>query len=244
MRFMKLGVFALAAIMLFSACDPSNKTKGGVIGGTAGAALGGLVGNLIAGKGDNKTSRTLFGAAIGGAVGTAAGVLIGNKMDKAKAAAAAVNNAEVETITDANGLEGVKVTFDSGILFATGKSDLSQTAKKSLDQFVANVLIPYSDTDVAIQGHTDNQGFKGVTDPSVNAQKTRDLSLQRASAVSSYLLGKGIGSQRITKVEGLGQDMPVADNSTKAGQQQNRRVEVYLYASKAMIDAANAGTLQ
>ena len=94
MRFMKLGVFALvfalAAIMLFSACDPSNKTKGGVIGGTAGAALGGLVGNLIAGKGDNKTSRTLFGAAIGGAVGTAAGVLIGNKMDKAKAAAAAV----------------------------------------------------------------------------------------------------------------------------------------------------------
>ena len=89
-----------------------------------------------------------------------------------------------------------------------------------------------------------NQGFKGVTDPSVNAQKNRDLSLQRASAVSSYLLGKGIGSQRITKVEGLGQDMPVADNSTKAGQQQNRRVEVYLYASKAMIDAANAGTLQ
>ena len=244
MRFMKLGVFALAAIMLFSACDPSNKTKGGVIGGTAGAALGGLVGNLIAGKGDNKTSRTLFGAAIGGAVGTAAGVLIGNKMDKAKAAAAAVNNAEVETITDANGLEGVKVTFDSGILFATGKSDLSQTAKNSLDQFVANVLIPYSDTDVAIQGHPDNQGFKGVTDPSVNAQKNRDLSLQRASAVSSYLLGKGIGSQRITKVEGLGQDMPVADNSTKAGQQQNRRVEVYLYASKAMIDAANAGTLQ
>ena len=225
MRFMKLGVFALAAIMLFSACDPSNKTKGGVIGGTAGAALGGLVGNLIAGKGDNKTSRTLFGAAIGGAVGTAAGVLIGNKMDKAKAAAAAVNNAEVETITDASGLEGVKVTFDSGILFATGKSDLSQT-------------------DVAIQGHTDNQGFKGVKDPSVNAQKNRDLSLQRASAVSSYLLGKGIGSQRITKVEGLGQDMPVADNSTKAGQQQNRRVEVYLYASKAMIDAANAGTLQ
>ena len=244
MRFMKLGVFALAAIMLFSACDPSNKTKGGVIGGTAGAALGGLVGNLIAGKGDNKTSRTLFGAAIGGAVGTAAGVLIGNKMDKAKAAAAAVNNAEVETITDANGLEGVKVTFDSGILFATGKSDLSQTAKNSLDQFVANVLIPYSDTDVSIQGHTDNQGFKGVKDPSVNAQKNRDLSLQRASAVSSYLLGKGIGSQRITKVEGLGQDMPVADNSTKAGQQQNRRVEVYLYASKAMIDAANAGTLQ
>ena len=244
MRFMKLGVFALAAIMLFSACDPSNKTKGGVIGGTAGAALGGLVGNLIAGKGDNKTSRTLFGAAIGGAVGTAAGVLIGNKMDKAKAAAAAVNNAEVETITDANGLEGVKVTFDSGILFATGKSDLSQTAKNSLDQFVANVLIPYSDTDVAIQGHPDNQGFKGVKDPSVNAQKNRDLSLQRASAVSSYLLGKGIGSQRITKVEGLGQDMPVADNSTKAGQQQNRRVEVYLYASKAMIDAANAGTLQ
>ncbi len=244
MKLMKLGAYALAAIMMLSGCGVNNATKGGVIGGTAGSAIGGLLGNITAGKHDNKTSRTAFGAVIGGVVGSAAGVLIGNKMDKAKEAAAAVANAQVEGITDANGLEAVKVTFDSGILFKTGSADLSSTAKASLDQFCSQVLVPYSDVDIAIQGHTDNTGFKGVSDPDVNAQKNKELSLSRANSVSSYLLGKGIGSTRIKAVEGLGQDMPVADNSTAAGKEQNRRVEVYMYASQAMINAAEAGTLQ
>lgn len=248
MKVSKVSIFTLAAAMLLSACGSvgnlSNQTKGGVIGGTSGAAIGALLGNITAPKHGNKTSRTLFGTAIGAAVGTGAGLLIGNKMDKAKAAAQAVQNATVETTTDANGYEAVKMTFDSGILFASGKADLTATAKSSLDQFANNVLIPYPDVDVAIQGHTDNTGFKGVTDPAVNAQKNQELSLQRAASVQTYLLTKGISASQIKYVEGYGQEYPVADNSTEYGKQQNRRVEVYLYPSESMIKAAEAGTLQ
>ena len=54
----------------------------------------------------------------------------------------------------------------------------------------------------------------------------------------------GAAADQIATVEGLGEANPVADNSTEAGREQNRRVEVYLYASQEMIDAANNGTLQ
>lgn len=248
MKISKIGIYALSVVMLVSSCGTvqnlNNTTKGGVIGGTSGAAIGALLGNLTAPKHGNKTSRTLFGTAIGAAVGTGAGLLIGKKMDKAKAAAQQVQNAKVEQVTDANGYEAVKMTFDSGILFATGKSNLTPAAKTSLSQFVNNVLIPYPDVDVAIYGHTDNQGFRGVTDPAVNAQKNRDLSLQRATEVTRYLLENGMAQTQIKYVEGLGQDQPVADNSTEYGKQQNRRVEVFLYPSESMIKAAEAGTLQ
>ena len=68
-------------------------------------------------------------------MGTGAGALIGKHMDKVKAKAAAVENAKVEEVTDANGLAAVKMSFDGGILFATNKADLNATSKKSLLQF-------------------------------------------------------------------------------------------------------------
>ena len=239
MKNLKFHAVALSAILLLSGCNANNTTKGGLIGAGGGAALGALVGNLI-GK---NTKGTVIGAAIGTAVGTTAGVLIGKKMDKAKAAAAAVANAEVSSVKDANGLDAVKVTFDSGILFQTGKSALSSTAKTNLAQFASNVLKVYTDCDVAIQGYTDNAGWKNST-AEQSAAKNQQLSLERANAVSSYLLSQGVSSSQIKSVEGLGESNPVADNSTAAGKAENRRVEVYLYASEAMINAANAGTLQ
>lgn len=236
---LKFSAILLSALLILPGCGASNATKGGLIGGGSGAALGAIVGNLI-GK---NAGGTLIGAAIGGAVGTGAGVLIGKKMDKAKAAAAAVENAEVESVTDANGLQAVKVTFDSGILFTTGSSALSSTAKSSLQQFATNVLKTNTDMDVSIQGYTDNQGWRNST-AAESTQKNQTLSLQRAQAVSTYLLSQGVGSSQIKSVEGLGESNPVADNSTAAGQEQNRRVEIYLYASEAMIQAAENGTLQ
>ena len=158
-------------------------------------------------------------------------------------AAAAVANAEVSSVKDANGLDAVKVTFDSGILFQTGKSALSSTAKTNLSQFANNVLKVYTDCDVAIQGYTDNAGWKNST-AEQSAAKNQQLSYERANAVSSYLLGQGVSRSQIKSVEGLGESNPVADNSIAAGKAENRRVEVYLYASEAMINAANAGTLQ
>lgn len=223
----KIISLLLCVGMLF-ACN--NTQKGAGIGAGGGAVLGGIIG-AIAGN-------TAIGAAIGGAVGAGAGAIIGKKMDKAKAEAEKVKNAQVETVKDNNGLEAVKVTFDSGILFATGKADLSATAKNSLAQF-ATVLKNNSDCDIAIQGYTDNSGFKGST-PAESAAKNQALSLDRAAAVSNYLKSLAVSNAQIKSVEGLGEANPVADNSTAAGKAQNRRVEVYMYASQKMINEAQA----
>jgi len=232
MKSMKTIAVCLCAAMVMAGCN--NMGKGAAIGAGGGAILGAIVGKIA--------GNTAVGAAVGGAVGAGAGALIGKKMDKAKAEAEAVQNAQVESVTDANGLQAVKVTFDSGILFTTGSSTLSQTAKNSLTQF-SNVLKNNADCDVAIQGYTDNAGWKNST-AEQSAQKNLTLSQQRADAVSNYLKSLGVSSTQIRSTMGYGESNPVADNSTAAGKAQNRRVEVYMYASQAMIQAAEAGTLQ
>ena len=128
----------------------------------------------------------------------------------------------------------MKVTFDSGILFATNKANLSADAQKNLAQF-AEVLKTYNDADVAIYGHTDNTGSLAVN---------QKLSKNRAEAVSDFLKSKGVAETQIKEVEGFDFQQPVASNDTKEGRAQNRRVEVFLYASDEMRAAAEAGTLK
>ena len=229
MKFMTLGM-CLAVLV---SCGTATK-NGALIGTGAGAALGAIIGKIA--------GNTAVGAAIGGAVGAGTGALIGKHMDKVKAQAQAVQNAQVESVTDANGLQAVKVTFDSGILFATGSSTLSATAKSSLAKF-AEVLKQNTDCDVAVQGYTDNAGWKNST-AEQSVQKNLNLSQQRAQAVTNYLNSLGVSNNQIRSTTGFGEANPVADNSTAAGKAQNRRVEVYMYASQAMIQAAEAGTLQ
>lgn len=228
----------LSACLVFSGCGMTNTAKGGLIGGGGGAALGALVGGVIGhGKG------AAIGAAVGTAVGAGAGVLIGEKMDKAAAQAEKIEGAEVEQVTDNNGLQAVKVTFDSGILFATGNAALSSSAKASLSKFANNVLNQNRDMDVTIYGYTDNQGWRNST-AEQSFQKNLNLSQERAQSVSSYLLGCGVSASQIKTVEGMGENNPIADNSTEAGRRENRRVEVYMYASQQMIQQAEAGTLR
>ncbi len=224
MKKMKTMILALCGGMVMMGCN--NLAKGTTIGAAGGALLGAVVGKIA--------GNTAVGAAVGTAVGAGTGAIIGKHMDKVKAQAEAVQNAQVEQITDANGLQGVKVTFDSGILFATNSSTLNAASKSSLSQF-ANVLKNNSDCDIAIFGHTDNTGSDAINNP---------LSVKRAQAVETYLKGQGVTAAQIKTVDGQGSTNPVADNSTAAGRQQNRRVEVYMYASQAMINAAEAGTLQ
>lgn len=228
----------LSGCLILSGCGMSNTAKGGLIGGGGGAALGALVGGL-AGKGKGAA----IGAAVGAAVGTGAGVLIGKKMDKAAAQAAEIEGAQVEQVTDNNGLQAVKVTFDSGILFNTSSSTLSTSAKASLSKFANNVLNQNRDMDVAIYGYTDNTGWKNSTREQ-SVQKNLELSQARAQSVSTYLMQCGAASTQIKAVEGMGESNPVADNNTAAGRQENRRVEVYMYASQQMIQQAEAGTLK
>ena len=228
MKKIKFFSIGLCFALVLAGCN--NTQKGAAIGAGGGAVLGAIVGKLA--------GNTAVGAAVGAAVGTGAGVIIGKKMDKAKAEAEAVKNAQVESVTDANGLAAVKVTFDSGILFSTGSSTLAASAKSSLQQF-ATVLKNNADCDIAIQGYTDNAGWKNST-AAQSVEKNKALSLDRATAVSSYLQSLGVSAAKLKSVEGLGEANPVADNSTEAGKAQNRRVEIYMYASQEMIKAAEA----
>jgi outer membrane protein OmpA-like peptidoglycan-associated protein len=228
-NFKSLMAVVLCGAMLLSSCSTTkNSTKGGLIGGAGGALLGAGIGALA---GHNAKSAAI-GAAVGGAVGAGAGVVIGKKMDKQKAELERIEGAKVETVTDANNLQAIKVTFDSGILFATGKSELNASSKSALLKF-ASTLKETPETDVTIYGHTDNKGSREINEK---------LSKQRADAVSNFLIANSILQSRLT-TQGKAYDEPVADNATEAGRAQNRRVEVFITANKEMIEKAEEGTL-
>lgn len=224
---MKKTKLMAAAMCVLTVVGCSTKAgTGSLIGAGGGALVGGIIGKL--------TGNTAVGAAIGGAVGAGAGALIGNHMDKVAKQAAEVENATVEQVTDANGLSAVKVTFDSGILFATNKATLNTASKTSLAKF-STVLKNNSTCSVDVYGHTDSTGNDGINIP---------LSQNRAQSVVDYLKSCGVPASQIQNVVGKGSSDPVASNSTAEGRTQNRRVEVFMYASQAMIDAAEAGTLK
>ncbi len=227
--FNKTITLLLCSIILLSSCSSTkNATKGGVIGGASGALLGAGIGALVGhGKG------AAIGAVVGGAVGTGAGIVIGKKMDKQKAELEKIEGAQVETVTDANNLQAIKVTFDSGILFTTGKSDLNSSSKAALSKFTTT-LKETPETDVTIYGHTDNTGSREVNE---------QLSKNRAASVANFLNSNGISSDRMT-TEGKAFDEPVADNSTADGRTRNRRVEIFITANKQMINQAEQGTLK
>ena len=225
-----MSLFLSVALVLgLSGCGSLNNAgKGGLIGSGGGAALGAGIGALIGhGKG------AAIGAAIGAVAGGTAGTLIGKKMDKQAKELAQINGAQVDTLTDQNGLTAIKVTFDQGILFATGKSNLSASAKKSLNEF-ATSLLNNPQTNVQIYGHTDNTGSLATN---------QRLSKERALSVLNYLSGAGVPTSRMVS-DGFDYQFPVASNDTEAGRAQNRRVEVYISANEQMIQDANNGTLK
>lgn len=228
-----LGIALLAGTMLIgeTACSSMTQTgKGALIGGGGGAAVGAGLGALIGGgKGAG------IGSAIGAAVGAGAGALIGNKMDKQKKELQEElgNQAKVEETTDQNGLKAIKVTFDGGILFPTGKYTLNPQAKADLTRFAAS-LKDNPDTNVQIYGFTDNTGSFAVN---------QRLSGERADAVLSYLANSGVSPTRLT-AQGIPMADYVASNDTPEGRAQNRRVEIYISANQQMIEQAQAGTLK
>lgn len=229
MRTTKFIAFFLAATLVITGCSTMSKSlKGGIIGGGAGAIVGAGVGALI---GKNPTSAAI-GAGIGTAVGATTGAIIGKKMDKAAAAAAAIEGAKVDSIRDANNLKAIKVTFDSGILFQSGKSALNTASKDALNKF-AKILTDNPTMDIAIMGHTDNTGKLEIN---------QKLSLERAQSVADYLATQKVAKTQFKKIEGKDFSEPVADNATAEGRTANRRVEVFMYASEKMITDAEAAS--
>lgn len=228
-RFFTIGALSLC-ILLSAGCNSmTNMGKGALIGGGGGAGLGAGLGAIIGGgKGAG------IGAAIGAAVGAGAGTLIGRKMDQQKKELEAelAEKAKVETVTDQNGLQAIKVTFSSGILFPTNGTTLDAQARKDLTGF-ATSLINNPETNVQIFGFTDNTGTMAVN------QRVSD---GRADAVKNYLVNSGVAASRLT-AEGIPMADYIASNSTAEGRAQNRRVEIYITANQQMIKQAEAGTL-
>ena len=217
---MKLTALMLCGGLLLSGCGTLNNTaKGGIIGTGTGATAGAVIGGLI-GKGKGAG----IGAAIGAAVGAGAGVIIGKKMDKKAEAAAQIEEAQVEQVTDNNGLAAVKVTFGDNVLFDFNSTALSNEAKAALRE-LAEILREDPTTDIAIIGHTDKVGTYEA-----NVKVSKD----RAYSVENYLQDCNVSPAQFKVVKGVAYDE--YDESRSADW--NRRVEIYMYASKEMIQQA------
>ncbi|HHP7233562.1 MAG TPA: OmpA family protein [Desulfobacterales bacterium] len=211
----KILAFITAAALLaamWGCAEWSNTQKGAVIGAGTGAAIGGLI-----------AKKTVAGILIGAAVGGAAGALIGNYMDKQAAEIQRdIQGAKVERIG-----EGIKITFDSGLLFDVDKTELKPQVQSELTE-LAGILNRYPDTNIMLAGHTDATGPEDYN---------MELSRRRARSVADFLATQAVDPARFT-VEGFGETQPVATNDTALGRAQNRRVEVAIWANEKLKKAA------
>jgi outer membrane protein OmpA-like peptidoglycan-associated protein len=222
---MKKNIFVFIIIVLcmsiiMMGCGTSKAFQGGAIGAGAGGLLGAIIGK--------QAGNTALGAIIGAAVGGTAGALIGHNMDKqAEEMKKDLSNAKVERVG-----EGIKITFNSGILFKSGSYELQAAAKENIAS-LAKILNKYPDTNIIIEGDTDSEGTE---------EYNQRLSERRAQAVSDYTKSLGVDGVRVTTV-GKGESNPVASNETVDGRAQNRRVELAIFANEKMKKAAENGTL-
>jgi outer membrane protein OmpA-like peptidoglycan-associated protein len=104
-------------------------------------------------------------------------------------------------------------TIDGKISFDFGSTSLNEGTKKTLD-LLATQLKNSSTYSVELIGHTDNRGSEKVN---------KRISLERATSVKEYLEAQGI---KVAICRGVGYQFPIADNNTKEGRAQNRRVEI------------------
>lgn len=114
----------------------------------------------------------------------------------------------------------------TGITFETGKATIRRSSLPVLDEAV-RVLTEHPSVRIEIAGHTDDTG---------TPERNLELSRQRAASVASYLEGMGVAADRMTVV-GHGQDRPIANNATKDGRAENRRIEFRILVDGVDEDA-------
>ena len=222
MKYIKVPLFSLVAlstIIGFSSCSTwnnANKTeRGAAVGVGGGAIAGGIIGKM--------TGNTALGALIGAAVGGGAGALIGKKMDQqAEDIKTQVPGAKVERVD-----EGITVEFSSNVLFGFDSYSLTDASRQTLNSLIT-ILNKYPDTNLEVQGHTDNKG---------TAEYNMGLSIKRATTVADYLKANGVTPSRIT-TKGYGLTAPKYSNDTEDGRAQNRRVEFLITANQQMQQQA------
>jgi outer membrane protein OmpA-like peptidoglycan-associated protein len=216
MKRITIGITALA--FLICSCKSANKQqKGTVIGAAGGAAVGAIIG-----KG------SIWGILAGAAIGGTAGNLIGKKMDQqAKELKQAVPTAQVERVG-----EGINLTFESGLIFQLNSSDIGESYKSDLAS-AAEVFKKYPETNIVIEGHTDDTGPDDYN---------MTLSEKRAKAVQAFLEAKGVKADRMT-AKWYGETQPKYPNDSEANRQKNRRVELAIFANDKMKSEAKEGKM-
>ncbi len=210
-----IALFLLFALLLGVTGCATHKGTGAAYGAAGGAAVGAAIGK--------QSGNTLLGAIIGAAVGGAAGAYIGSYMDRQAAEMERdLRGARIERVG-----EGIKITFDSGILFDIDRAELQPAARENLRQ-LATILRKYPDTNILIEGHTDSTGSE---------EHNLVLSRARAQAVANFLAQLGVDATRFT-IMGYGESQPVADNATVEGRRLNRRVDIAVMANDKLKRAA------
>lgn len=224
-KYITLSVCGAMLLSATTSCNSfkklTNEQKGAIIGIGTGAAAGAAIGS--------KSKNPAVYAIVGSAVGGVAGVFIGKYMDKqaAKMKKDLEGVAEVERIG-----EGIKLTMKSGILFGFDSYSLNQRSTENLER-LAQTLKEYEDTNILVGGHTDNVGAEDYN---------MKLSERRADVVANFLNKKGVKRNRMS-VMGYGESTPLVDNTSDAGRDKNRRVELAIVANEDLKkDAAKGGS--
>jgi outer membrane protein OmpA-like peptidoglycan-associated protein len=211
----KLMIVMTGFTVMLGACttlDPytqesktSNATKGAIIGAVSGAVVG-----LI--SGDDSVERRKR-ALIGAGVGALAGGAVGYYMDQQEAKLRAELEGTGVSVTRIG--DNITLNMPGHVTFATDSSDLNPDFLGVLGS-VSKVLTEFDQTIVEVAGHTDSDG---------SIEYNQGLSERRARSVAQYFRSQDILEQRLITV-GKGELRPVTDNSTSAGKQANRRVEI------------------
>ena len=208
--FKTMSVVVLTSAITLAGCTNSDGTNNNTGTGVGiGAALGGLLGRAVSADSD-KTQGTVIGGVVGGVIGG----LIGADLDAQEAELRAQMGNSVGIVNTGNQLivslpEDITFDVNSAVVKSSLISDLNA---------LASSMNNYPNTTIEVVGHTDNTG---------TAAYNQALSEQRARAVRGILVSGGVTSGRVIAY-GVGETRPVATNSTVAGRQQNRRVEIFI----------------
>ena len=207
---------AVAGAVALTGCQTTGNNLGGVeYDKTAlGTVIGAAAGYGIS-KGNANTSRqNNRAAAIGAVLGGAAGVYLDNKEKKLRQATAGTG---VDVNRNPDG--SINLVMPGAITFDTNKSNIKPNFYATLNK-VAQVLTEDSQSGILVTGYTDSTGNDSINIP---------LSQARAQSVANYLAGQGVARTRIN-AQGQGSANPIASNATAEGREQNRRVEISIYA--------------
>lgn len=214
---MKKTMTIIASVALLAGCTTNpytgeSQTAKAVWGTAIGAATGAATGALVSG---NRGAGALVGGLAGAAIGGGVGYYLDTQEAELRQELASTG---VSVVRDA---DSIRLIMPGNITFNTDSADINAGFYPTLNS-VAKVLNKYDASTVMVLGYTDSTG---------SMDYNQALSQNRARAVAAYLQGQGVKASRF-EIMGMGPSNPIASNSTAAGRQQNRRVEIKIIPNK------------